>query len=369
MAKKIFNFLKNLILFFLVNAVILLIIYVVLVYVIKDTAIIENIKSTIQYIIKDKNIYVELKDENFKNEVEKARYYYYLQLDENAKTIYMVLENNIENFKQGKDNIELPTSICNIMQQENGEKIVKRAFQDAWDAFSKDKPELFYFDGNKFCLVIKSIQTIGKTEYELYIGKGQNENYFISSFKSQQEVEQAISDLENKKSQIISTIKKDDNEYTYSYEKILQIHDWLIENVSYDTEMQYTNNTNIYGAISEGNAICEAYAETFKYLMDELEVPCIFVCGEGKDEDTNKQEKHAWNYVYIGGNWYAIDTTWDDPVINTSNNIQIIPNSVKYKYFLKGSGRMQKTHIPTGEVIEGGKVFEYPELNEKDFEI
>lgn len=366
MAKKILNFLKKLILFLVVNAIIILSIYIVLVFVIKDTTLIDNIKNSMEYMIKHENIHVELKNENFENEVEKAKCYYYLQLDENAKIIYMVLENNIQNFKQGKDNIKLPTSICNIMQQENGELIVKKAFQDAWDAFSKDKPELFYLDGNKFCLAIKYISTFNKVQYELYIGKGENQTYFIDSFQTEQEVDEAILELESKTAQIISNIKIEDGQYTYSYEKILQMHDWLVKNVKYDLDMLQTNNINSYGAIIQGTAICEGYAEAFKYLMDKLEVPCIFICGIGIDSNTGEEEKHAWNYVYIDEKWYAIDVTWDDPIVKNVN-MQIVNNKIRYTYFLKGSKTMQGNHIPIGEVIENGKVFDYPILSENDF--
>ena len=132
------------------------------------------------------------------------------------------------------------------------------------------------------------------------------------------------------------------------------------------TNVEYTNgvNNDPYPVFKNLQGVCQGYANLLSVMLHSQKIYAFIANGI-----LNPVGGHAWNYVYIGGNWYAIDTTWDDPVINTSNNIQIIPNSVKYKYFLKGSGRMQKTHIPTGEVIEGGKVFEYPELNEKDFEI
>ena len=75
-------------------------------------------------------------------------------------------------------------------------------------------------------------------------------------------------------------------------------------------------------------------------------------------------ENHAWNYVQIGGIWYAVDVTWDDPVTTTG---WISPSS-KYRYFLKGAGEIAKDHTPSGQFTEGGKIFYYPTLSVSNYE-
>lgn len=373
MAGKISKFLKGLIWFCLIIAIVLGGIYIACKYIIKDTTLITQFQTLGQsfgeYLFGNNDkIHVELKDENFKSEVEKARYYHYTQLDDNAKTIYICLENNIDNLKSSQEEIKLPTNLSELMQYNNGEAVLQQAFQDAWDAFSKDKPELFYLDGNKFCLITKTMNGLGGTRYELAIGRGDNPNYFVDGFTSKEQVDIAIQDFENIKTQITQSISIENEEYTYSYEKILQVHDWIVDNVSYDSEMKKANNGNAYGALVEKQSICEGYAEAFKCMMDELQVPCITVCGISKDSTTGKEEKHAWNYVYIGEKWYAIDTTWDDPVINTvGGNAGKLTSRLKYKYFLKGANTMQENHIVTGEIVDGGKIFQYPELSIEDF--
>ena len=62
--------------------------------------------------------------------------------------------------------------------------------------------------------------------------------------------------------------------------------------------------------------------------MDELQIPCVLVSGIAIDED-GKSERHAWNYVYIKNNWYAIDATWDDPII-----IGDLTNYTQKKYYM-----------------------------------
>ena len=76
-------------------------------------------------------------------------------------------------------------------------------------------------------------------------------------------------------------------------------------------------------------------------------------------DEKGNVERHAWNYVYIKNNWYAVDTTWDDPIIV---GIGKINESIKYKYFLKGKEDMDKDHTPNGQVTKDGFKFSYPEL-------
>ncbi|MDO4975117.1 MAG: transglutaminase domain-containing protein, partial [Alphaproteobacteria bacterium] len=96
------------------------------------------------------------------------------------------------------------------------------------------------------------------------------------------------------------------------------------------------------------NVVCEGYARTFKYLMDELEIPCVLVSGIAVDED-GKSERHAWNYVYLKNDWYAIDVTWDDPIIIGNGRVD---SNIKYKYFLKGSNTMNKDHTSSGQITK-----------------
>ena len=112
-----------------------------------------------------------------------------------------------------------------------------------------------------------------------------------------------------------------------------------------------------------GEAVCEGYARSFKYLMDILGIPCTLVIGKGTNSE-GRTENHAWNYVQIGDDWYALDATWDDPVSSSG----WVSQSSKYRYFLKGSKDILKDHIPSGQFTEGGKMFRYPPLSSSNYE-
>ena len=282
------------------------------------------------------------------------RYYYYQQLSNTGKKIYLTIENNIEKLKNGEDNIELPPSL-NEDAKQNSKEYIAKEFQNAWDAFITDKSEYYYIDSSKVCLVTKMITKGPNTNYNFFISKGENANYFTSAFQSKDEVDSAIAKVEEIKKEVLQGASGN------NYDKIKYIHDWIVNNVKYDTTNS-NNISNIYGCLVNKSVVCEGYARTFKYLLDELEIPCVLVSGIAKDDDGNS-ERHAWNYVYINNNWYAIDTTWDDPIIIGSGRVD---ESIRYKYFLKGGGTMNKDHTTIGQITKNGFEFQYPELPEED---
>ena len=285
---------------------------------------------------------------------ETQKYYYYQQLSDTAKKIYATIENNVDKILLGEDNIELPSSLNDVAKNQ-GKDVVAKEFQNAWDAFITDKSEYFYIDSSKVCLVTKITTRGNITNYQFYIGKGENETYFIDEFNSKEDVDMAIKELDVITNEIISSASGN------NYEKILYIHDWIVDNTEYETK-KVANTANAYGCIVNNKAICEGYARAFKYLMDKLNIPCVLVSGDAIDEN-GKSERHAWNYVYINNNWYAIDTTWDDPIIIGNGKIN---ENIKYKYFLKGSSTMKKDHITSGQITEEGMEFTYPELAVED---
>ena len=95
-------------------------------------------------------------------------------------------------------------------------------------------------------------------------------------------------------------------------ETVIAAHDWIVENISYDENMllaipkQSEDTENPYGALIKRQAICMGYTTTFQLFMDMLGIESKVVHGSAEDEE------HAWNLVNIGGNWYHVDTTWDD---------------------------------------------------------
>ena len=283
--------------------------------------------------------------------------YFYNQLEEPSKTIYKALESNRDNMKSGTYRIELGNSFSDILNNSNGQDKLGDYYQSAIEAYTYDNPDIFYLSPNKMYLNIETITSSTGVSYNVYINNGNENNYFTDEFSSEAQVESAISQVEQVKNSIVS--RRSGN----TYEDIKMVHDYLVDSMEYDTTISRNNIYDVYGALVNHVAVCEGYARSFKYILDEMGIPCVLVIGTGTNS-RGETERHAWNYVELQGTWYAVDCTWDDPVVVGGGSIS---QSSKYKYFLKGSSEFYSDHTPSGQFTPGGKEFSYPSLSSSSF--
>lgn len=312
----------------------------------------------------EKNPLDELSKNNIENSENDVNYdnivvnkYFYNQLESYSKTIYKAFESNKENMKEGTYKINLGTSFSNILSKQNGQEELGKYYQSAIEAYTYDNPDVFYLSPNKMYLNIETTTKEQNKTYNVYINNGEEANYLNEEFSNKQDINLALEKIEAIRKQIIH------NKTGNDYEDIKMVHDYLVENIEYDTSLQEKNIYNIYGALINGKCVCEGYARAFKYLLDGLGIESTMVIGKGINS-SGQSENHAWNYVKLENNWYAVDCTWDDPVIIGGG---YIGNSSKYRYFLKGKEDMEKDHTTLGNFTQGGKEFEYPTLNNKSY--
>ena len=260
--------------------------------------------------------------------------------------------------KTGTYQIELGDSFSDTLSQSNGQEQLGEYYQSAIEAYTYDNPEVFYLSPNKMFLNIETTTRGNAVSYRVYINSGNEANYLTDEFTSKEQVESAIAQIEQVKNQILQNATGD------TYQDIKMVHDYLVDTISYDSSLSKPYIYNIYGALVEKLCVCEGYARSMKYLLDSLDIPCTIVIGKGTNSE-GQTENHAWNYVQVDGKWYAIDATWDDPVIIGNGTLN---QSFKYRYFLKGSSEMEKDHIPSNMFTEGGKEFTYPVLSLENYE-
>ena len=80
----------------------------------------------------------------------------------------------------------------------------------------------------------------------------------------------------------------------------------------------YYNCHSAYGMLLEGYGVCESYAKSMSRLLDAVGIPNIYVVGMAGDP--GNQGGHAWNYVQMpDGNWYLLDSTWNDTTEESHN--------------------------------------------------
>lgn len=110
--------------------------------------------------------------------------------------------------------------------------------------------------------------------------------------------------------QYVNTILNDIiNETMTEYDKILAVHDYVVNNANYDTEC--SDNISLcdtdhiaIGIFVDELAVCEGYAHAIDIMLRALNIPTFKV----------SSTTHQWNAVQYEGTWYHLDATWDDPV-------------------------------------------------------
>ena len=113
-------------------------------------------------------------------------------------------------------------------------------------------------------------------------------------------------------------------------QKALYVHDYMVTNYSYDYNayLNYMRGNKLavpdehytaMGVMVNKTGVCQGYALAYSYLMNKLGIECEMV--------TSSSMQHAWDIINIGGKYYHVDVSWDDPTYDTSGG-------ASHKYFL-----------------------------------
>lgn len=276
--------------------------------------------------------------------------YYYNGLDSYSKAIYDAILREMDNLKKGNQVIEINYDFRVLLNASNGRQELKKYYDDAINALNLDVPNLFYINFSKMFLKVEEITSMFSKKYRLYIDSDEYPNYFADGFNSREEVEAALLQVETIKNRVKSTLQGSD------YSKMKALHDWMIDNMEYD--LNAPNRASVYGALVEKRGVCESYARTFKYIIDELGIGNVLITGTSTNNN-GVTEDHMWNYVQLNGNWYAIDVTWDDPIVVGGGTLS---DDIKHRYFLVGSKDLFKNHTEKFTISPSGKIFTPPTL-------
>jgi len=120
-------------------------------------------------------------------------------------------------------------------------------------------------------------------------------------------------------------------------EKALVLHNWIINNASYDEKKDIYESDRI---LVDGKGVCEAYAFAYYRLLKEAGMAACTMSG---DMIPASSAGHEWNMVRIDGTWYHVDCTWDDPG-TYSMDAPCISGQEKTDYFLLTDSEMGKDH-------------------------
>lgn len=91
------------------------------------------------------------------------------------------------------------------------------------------------------------------------------------------------------------------------YGKIKEINQYLCDNVEYSSSQPYTYvQHSLYGALINGDCVCDGYAKATKLLMDLSGLNGLYICGDAGGIG------HAWNMIMLDNQYYQLDVTWND---------------------------------------------------------
>ena len=108
-----------------------------------------------------------------------------------------------------------------------------------------------------------------------------------------------------------------------NFEKAKYVHDELLELVTYAEDADLSQTA--YSALVNKETVCAGYARAYQYLLQQLGIPCYYCTGYSG-------MNHAWNIVYLYGDYYNVDVTWDDT------------DPATYDYFNRTDADLAKTH-------------------------
>lgn len=167
----------------------------------------------------------------------------------------------------------------------------------AWEAVEDDHPELFYIGHTASARTRNGFSlTYGMTPM----------TEIILSFPYDLAT---ISTCEKQLAQVREQIRRLAQSCTTDQEKVLMVAEYIVRNTEY--RIDHVFNQNAASSLCYGIAQCSGYSKAVKYLLDYLDVPCIYVTGDA-DDGRGGSGPHAWNIVQLEGKYYHLDVTFMD---------------------------------------------------------
>jgi len=193
-------------------------------------------------------------------------------------------------------------------------------------------------------------------DYDYLRYKTESINSQISGFANVMTVtydfkyDESVAETEQVSKKISKLFKKWEIEKLSDYKKIKKIHDYIVNNASYDTSLE---SYSAYDNLINQSSTCQGYMTLAYKMLTEAGIPCRVISGTGDGES------HGWNIVELKGKWYNLDCTWDDPLTSDGENVLV------HDYFLK-SDKVFSNHVRNGEFRTAEFYKEY-EMGERSY--
>lgn len=198
----------------------------------------------------------------------------------------------------------------------------------SYHAVLKDHPEIFW---------VHNREKIYKTTYS-------DSDYCVFTpgyTYTDSEIDEIQTAMEQSFQEVRALIPEDAGDY----EKVRIVYTYVIDHTKYQTG---EDDQSIAGVFWKKSAVCAGYAGAVQYLLERLDIPCIYVDGSTK----GSTEGHAWDIVKIGQEYYYVDATnGDQPDFLNGDAAQLEEHkTIIYDYLCPFPEEYEKTYTPSEEL-------------------
>ena len=198
----------------------------------------------------------------------------------------------------------------------------------SYHAVLKDHPEIFW---------VHNREKIYKTTYS-------DSDYCVFTpgyTYTDSEIDEIQTAMEQSFQEVRALIPEDAGDY----EKVRIVYTYVIDHTKYQTG---EDDQSIAGVFWKKSAVCAGYAGAVQYLLERLDIPCIYVDGSTK----GSTEGHAWDIVKIGQEYYYVDATnGDQPDFLNGNAAQLEEHkTIIYDYLCPFPEEYEITYTPSEEL-------------------
>ncbi|MBR1535113.1 MAG: hypothetical protein IJ639_12160 [Ruminococcus sp.] len=224
------------------------------------------------------------------------------------RKMYKQFESCVGDITEEKSEEIYKTSSFELSGSDYSDDFWDKDLDTAYEAFYSDNPQVFWLCGYDFSIdKEKKVKTI-----------------WLKSRYDADTVRRMKSDLNDDINKFYRSVPT--NLTGYYLEKY--VHDYLNSICRYNKDIASVRGDNssdeirrknpeiatAYGAIHNGDAVCNGYAQAFELLCKCVGLDCVYIVGGAGTNSMSWAEStlHAWNAVCLSGKWYMVDTTWDD---------------------------------------------------------
>lgn len=238
--------------------------------------------------------------------------YYFKQLTEEEQRVYREL---LKGIRAREKEFYLTISDDNSIDR-------------SYHAVLKDHPEIFW---------VHNREKIYKTTYS-------DSDYCVFTpgyTYTDSEIDEIQTAMEQSFQEVRALIPEDAGDY----EKVRIVYTYVIDHTQYQTG---EDDQSIAGVFWKKSAVCAGYAGAVQYLLERLDIPCIYVDGSTK----GSTEGHAWDIVKIGQEYYYVDATnGDQPDFLNGDAAQLEEHkTIIYDYLCPFPEEYEKTYTPSEEL-------------------